>query len=74
METHKKEALFCYQGFPAYQPLSTYWAEQDLVIHSEFRDGNVPAGHEQLRVLQEALELLPVGVEQVRLRSDTAGW
>jgi hypothetical protein len=38
-ETHKKEALYCYQGFPAYQPLSTYWAEQDLVIHSEFRDG-----------------------------------
>jgi len=74
VETHKKEALYCYQGFKSYQPLSTYWAEQDLVIHSEFRDGNVPAGHEQLRVLQEALELLPVGVEQVRLRSDTAGY
>ncbi len=74
VETHKKEALYCYQGFKAYQPLSTYWAEQDLVIHSEFRDGNVPAGHEQLRVLQEALELLPVGVERVKLRSDTAGY
>ena len=24
------------------------------VVHSEFRDGNVPAGHEQLRVLEEA--------------------
>ncbi len=74
VETHKKEALYCYQGFKAYQPLTTYWAEQGLVIHSEFRDGNVPAGHEQLRVLQEALELLPAGVEQVKLRSDTAGY
>ena len=74
VETHKKEALYCYQGFKADQPLSTYWAEPGLVIHSEFRDGNVPAGFEQLRVLQEALELLPVGVEGVKLRSDTAGY
>jgi len=43
-------------------------------LHTEFRDGNVPAGHEQLRVLQEALSLLPAGVEKVRLRSDTAGY
>ena len=74
VETHKRDALYCYQGYQAYQPLSTYWAEQGLVIHSEFRDGNVPAGQEQLRVLQEALELLPAGVERVKLRSDTAGY
>ena len=41
---------------------------------AEFRDGNVPAGYEQLRVLKEALRCLPDGVEQVRLRSDTAGY
>ena len=74
VETHQRDALYCYQGFKAYQPLTTYWAEPDLVVHSEFRDGNVPAGYEQLRGLQEALELLPAGVEQVRLRSDTAGY
>jgi len=28
------------------------------------RDGNVPAGHEQLRVLKEALSLLPEGHER----------
>jgi hypothetical protein len=43
-------------------------------VHTEFRDGNVPAGHEQLRVLKEALEYLPAGVAKVRLRSDTAGY
>ncbi len=74
VETGKEEALYCYQGFKAYQPLNTYWAEQEVVLHSEFRDGNVPAGHEQLRVLQEALARLPAGVERVRLRSDTAGY
>jgi len=45
-----------------------------VVLHTELRDGNVPAGYEQLRVLQEALALLPAGVETVRLRSDTAGY
>ncbi|OGR09095.1 MAG: hypothetical protein A2341_02155 [Deltaproteobacteria bacterium RIFOXYB12_FULL_58_9] len=43
-ETHKRKALFCYRGFKAYQPLNIWWAEQQLVVRSEFRDGNVPAG------------------------------
>ena len=43
-------------------------------MHSEFRDGNVPAGHEQLRVLEEAAGLLPAGVTQLYLRSDTAAY
>ena len=42
-------------------------------MHSEFRDGNVPAGHQQLRVLIEALGRLPAGVEKVMLRSATRG-
>jgi hypothetical protein len=74
VETHKRQALFSYQGQKAYQPLNTYWAEQDLVVHSEFRDGNVPAGYQQLRVLQQALGCLPEGVEKIYLRSDTAGY
>ena len=49
VETHKKEALYSYKKYQAYQPLTTYWAEADQIVHSEFRDGNVPAGHQQLR-------------------------
>lgn len=74
VETHKRQALHCYKGFKAYQPLNTWWAEQGVFLHSEFRDGNVPAGHEQLRVLKAALAALPSGVEKVCLRSDTAGY
>ena len=74
IETHKQEALYCYEGYRAYQPLTTYWAEADLIVHSEFRDGNVPAGFEQLRVLRESLAHLPDSVERVMLRSDTAGY
>ena len=74
IETCKTEAMYCYNKYPAYQPLTTYWYEADLIVHSEFRDGNVPAGHDQLRVLRESLQYLPAGVEQVLLRSDTAGY
>jgi hypothetical protein len=73
-KTTKEEALYSYKGYKSYQPLNTWWAEQEIVLHTEFRDGNVPAGYEQLRVLQESLSLLPEGVAQVRLRSDTAGY
>jgi len=73
-ETQKGAALFSYKGYRAYQPFNTYWAEQELVLHSEFRDGNVPAGFDQLRVFKEALDMLPEGVEKVYLRSDTAGY
>jgi hypothetical protein len=45
-----------------------------MVVHTEFRDGNVPAGYEQLRVFKEALGLLTEGIKKVRLRSDTAGY
>ena len=74
VETAKRTALRSYEGTRAYQPLTTYWAEAGMVVHSEFRDGNVPAGHEQRRVLEEALGHLLAGVERVLLRSDTAGY
>ncbi len=72
--SNKRSAFYCYKKFKAYQPLNTYWHEQQLLLHSEFRDGNVPAGFEQLRVLEESLELLPQGVKKVFLRSDSAGY
>ncbi|MEA2005357.1 MAG: IS1380 family transposase [Acidobacteriota bacterium] len=74
VETAKAEALYSYKGFKSYHPMNVWWAEQGVVLHTEFRDGNVPAGFEQRRVLEETLECLPDGVEKVRLRSDTAGY
>lgn len=73
-EVTKQSALYCYDGFLAYQPLNFWWAEQGLMLHTEFRDGNVPAGYEQLRVFQEALTHLPPQVKKVRTRSDTAAY
>ena len=74
VSTNKIDALFSYKGYKAYQPLNTWWFEQGIILHTEFRDGNVPAGFEQLRVLKDALDCLPKEVKQVRLHSDTAGY
>jgi len=74
VHTQKEDALFSYKKYKAYQPFNVWWAEQELVLHTEFRDGNVPAGYEQLRVCKEALDMLPEGVTKVYLRSDTAGY
>ena len=72
--TEKRGALFSYEGYKAYQPFNVWWAEQELVLQTEFRDGNVPAGFDELRLLKESLDMLPEGVERVFLRSDTAGY
>ena len=73
-ETHKREALYCYEGYRAYQPITTYWAEMGLAVYSEFRDGNVPAGYDMLRIVKESVAALPAGIEKVRLRMDSAGY
>ncbi len=72
--TNKKSALFCYKNFKSYQPLNTYWSEHGVLLRSEFRDGNVPAGFQQLREFKNALADLPLGVKKVYLRSDSAGY
>ena len=73
-ETSKYSALYCYKKFKAYQPFNTYWHEQGLLLHSEFRDGNVNAGYEQLRTLEASLSVLPRSIQKVFLRSDSAGY
>lgn len=69
-----ENALPCYKGFCSYQPLNVYSAAHDMMLYSEFRDGNVPAGYEQKRVFEESLDYVPEGVKKIQVRSDTAGY
>src|SRR5438552_308129 len=48
------------------------WAEQDVIVADEFRDGNVPAGSGNRRVVEKAIAALPGGIEKVYLRGDSA--
>ena len=36
VETQKEDALFSYKGFKAYQPFNVWWAETQLMLHTEF--------------------------------------
>src|SRR3984893_14173004 len=40
----KRAAKRSYDGNRGYQPVLALWAEQDVIVADEFRDGNVPAG------------------------------
>ena len=48
------------------------WAEMELVLADEFRDGNVPAMMEPLTVAKRAFAALPASVEQYFYRADSA--
>lgn len=72
LESEKRCALPTYDGRTGYQPVVALWAEQDVILADEFRDGNVPAGSGNRRVIEQALAALPAGVEEVRLRADSA--
>ena len=76
----KKEALATYRsakgthpGETGYQPLNCFLAETGSMLCTEMRDGNVPAREGNARVLLRALELLPETIEEVMVRSDSAG-
>jgi DDE family transposase len=71
-DSHKRESLAHYKGGRGYQPSVIYWAEQDLVVADEYRDGNVPAGMENLRLIQRGFASLPATVTAYAFRSDSA--
>lgn len=73
-ESHKREAFWTYLGEKGYQPITALWAEKDLILTEEFRDGNVPCGMNLLSVLKKAIDGLPDSVKELYLRSDSAGY
>lgn len=74
VESAKDEARPTYLGYSGYQPVVNYWAEKDMILADEFRDGNVPAGHDLLSSLVRSVEMLPRSVIEVRYRADSASY
>jgi len=72
IESHKESALPHYEGGRGYQPMVAVWAEADLVVADQFRDGNVPARQEPLACAQLAFVALPDSVTQRFFRGDSA--
>ena len=74
VESHKEQSRMTYLGERGYQPVINYWAEQDLILSDEFRDGNVPAGMDCLSSFLRAVRALPQSVETIYFRSDSAAY
>lgn len=72
IESHKKAALYHYEGGRGYQPMVAIWAEADLVLADEWRDGNVPARQAPLSCAQWAFAALPGTIQQRFFRGDSA--
>ena len=72
IESHKREALAHYEGGRGYQPTAVVWAEQDLIVADQYRDGNVPAGMDTLAVARRAVAGLPGTVQERYFRGDSA--
>lgn len=74
VQSHKEQSQMTYLGERGYQPVINYWAEQDLILSDEFRDGNVPAGMNCLSSFLRAVCCLPQSVETIYFRSDSAAY
>lgn len=72
IESHKRSSLPHYEGGRGYQPMVAIWAEADLVLADEWRDGNVPAMQEPLRCAQLAFAALPGSIKKRYFRGDSA--
>lgn len=72
IESHKAAAYYHYEGGRGYQPMVAVWAEADLVLADEFRDGNVPAKQDPLSCAKLAFGALPETVRQRYFRGDSA--
>jgi len=71
-ESHKREAFPHYDGGRGYQPMTAVWAELNLVVADQFRDGNVPASFAPLPVAQAAFAALPATIQEYYYRGDSA--
>ncbi len=72
IESSKQLALRSYEGERGYQPMLAVWAEMNVVLADEFRDGNVPAMMDPLAVARKAFASLPETVTTYYYRGDSA--
>jgi hypothetical protein len=72
IESWKQEAKATYEGCRGYQPMVALWAEMNVVVAEEFRDGNVPALKDPLRVAQRGFAALPKTIQERYFRGDSA--
>jgi hypothetical protein len=72
IESWKRQAQPTYQKISGYQPALALWAEMNVIVADQFRDGNVPSLQEPLPVVKSAFAALPSTVQEFYFRGDSA--
>jgi hypothetical protein len=70
----KDAAHFTYKGEQGYMPMIGHLAEAGIVIHDEFREGNIAPATQNLEFVQACEARLPKGHRIAHLRLDSAGY
>lgn len=70
----KEAAQFTYKGEQGYMPMIGHLAEAGVVIHEEFREGNIAPATDNLGFIQACEARLPKGHRIAHVRLDSAGY
>lgn len=70
----KQSAKLTYKGEQGYMPMVGHLAEAKLVVHAEFRDGNVAPSDSNLAFIQACEAQLPDGHRIAHIRQDAAAY
>ncbi len=74
IESHKADAKVAYEGTRGYQPVTTLWAEANVIVSTQFRDGNVPGSMDPLTCVKQGFSELPESIENFAFRGDSANY
>lgn len=70
----KEAAQFTYKGEQGYMPMIGHLAEAGVVIHDEFREGNIAPATDNLEFIQACEARMPKGHHIAHVRLDSAGY
>ena len=70
----KRDAVFTYKGEQGYMPMVGHLAEAGVILHEEFREGNVAPATRNLEFIQASEAQLPKGHTIAHVRLDSAGY
>jgi hypothetical protein len=70
----KEAAQFTYKGEQGYMPMIGHLAEAGVIIHDEFREGNIAPATDNLEFIQACEVRMPKGHRIAHVRLDSAGY
>jgi hypothetical protein len=70
----KEAAQFTYKGEQGYMPMIGHLAEAGIIIHDEFREGNIAPATDNLGFIQACEARMPKGHHIAHVRLDSAGY